>query len=116
MQVMVREGYAFYWLGVNRLGGDIVDIPENDYKGREHIFESPEWTQKVIAERAKIKSEESEAEPPEDSAEGAESKEPTEDVEDKDVAMDTVENRAIVKPQTVKNGKAKKNGRKTHGV
>jgi hypothetical protein len=59
---MIRKGYAYYWQGKDRFGGEVVDISEEDYKKVHQIFESAEYTKEFLASKEQAKPEESKTE------------------------------------------------------
>ena len=93
MKCIVRKAYAYYWLGQDRFGGAVVDIPEEEYKKKAWIFEPPEYAAKVLAEPESAKQEEVVEEQPEP------------EVQQEVVEEGIINNRAIVTPKSVRRKK-----------
>lgn len=98
MKCIIRKGYAYYWLGQDRLGGAVVDITEEEYKKKNWIFEPPEYAAKVLAKpELEVKQEEAAVE--------TEQHEPEPEVKREVVEEGIVNSEVLVKPKTVRRKK-----------
>ena len=94
MKCIIRKGYAYYWLGRDRFGGEVVDITEEEHKRHHWIFEPLAYSEKVLAEpKSEVQQEEAvtESEQPE--------------VQQEVVEEGIINNRAIIAPKTVRRKK-----------
>jgi hypothetical protein len=124
MQCIIRKGYAYYWQGKDRFGGEVVDIPEDIYKSVHQIFEPPEYAKKLLAPKvveqpAEVKVEEPPApvieepvivkqeEVVEENVERVE--EPAPEVIQEDVGNSLIKDRAVLGPRATRSkGKEEK--------
>jgi hypothetical protein len=96
MKCIIRKGYAYYWLGQDRLGGAVVDITEEEYKKKNWIFEPPEYAAKVLAKpEPEVKQEEA----------AGETEQPEPEVQQEVVEEGIVNSEVLVKPKTVRRKK-----------
>jgi len=89
MKCILRKGYGVLWLGKTYKSGEVIDIPEEEYKKKPHIYEPQEYTDLVLGKEKAV-----ELEP-------VKEEEPTV----KDMAGDSVAHRAIVTPHVVRRRK-----------
>lgn len=54
MQVKVRNQYGFTWNATNHVGGDIIDIPEEEYNKRPQVFEIVVKSKEAVKEEIKV--------------------------------------------------------------